>query len=70
MFDGGRDKAQIEEHAYQAEENRLKDVQMRQIEEQIRITWAALEFTKQRRIFLNMKRQAVIQLPIIKNSST
>lgn len=53
LFDGGRDKAQIEERAYQTEENRfMKDVQMRQIEEQVRMSWASLEFTKERKVFL------------------
>ena len=59
LFRGGGDKARLMESAYQAEERRSQKARvMRDIEEQMRISWAALLFTGEQREYLLRHEEA------------
>lgn len=59
LFNGGGDKARLLESAYRAEERRSERAQvMRDIEERMRIAWAAFEYTSGQREYLLVHEQA------------
>lgn len=59
LFRGGGDKARLMESAYQAEESRSQKARvMRDIEERMRIAWAALQFTGEQREYLLLHEDA------------
>lgn len=59
LFNGGSDKARLLESAYQAEESRSeKNQTMRDVEERMRIAWAAFEYTSGQREYLLLHEQA------------
>ncbi len=59
LFRGGRDMAQVKESAYQAEESRSQKMKiMRDIEERMRVAWAALRFTGEQREYLLLHENA------------
>lgn len=59
LFRGGGDKARLMESAYQAEESRSQKARvMRDIEERMRIAWAAFQFTGEQREYLLLHEDA------------
>ena len=59
LFNGGGDKARLLESAYQAEESRSEKAQvMRDVEERMRVAWAAFEYTSGQREYLLLHEQA------------
>ncbi|WP_067515665.1 TolC family outer membrane protein [Endozoicomonas ascidiicola] len=53
LFSGGGDKARLMESAYQVEERHSqKDRVMRDLEERVRIAWAAYKFAGEQRVYL------------------
>ncbi len=59
LFNGGSDKARLLESAYQAEESRSeKNQTMRDVEERMRVAWAAFEYTSGQREYLLLHEQA------------
>nr|MDT0251263.1 TolC family outer membrane protein [Endozoicomonas sp.] len=59
LFRGGGDKARLMESAYQAEESRSQKARvMRDIEEKMRVAWAALQFTGEQREYLLLHEDA------------
>ena len=59
LFRGGGDKARLMESAYQVEERRAqKDRVLRDLEERVRIAWAAYQFAGEQRVYLLAHEQA------------
>ncbi len=59
LFNGGGDKARLLESAYQAEESRSEKTRlMRDVEERMRIAWAAFEYTSGQRQYLLLHEHA------------
>lgn len=59
LFNGGGDKARLLESAYRAEESRSQRSQvMRDVEERMRIAWAAFEYTSGQREYLLVHEEA------------
>ena len=59
IFRGGADKARLQEGAYRAEESRAqRDRVLRNIEENLRLAWAAYEFNGQQKQYLRLHKDS------------
>lgn len=59
LFRGGSDQARVQESAYRTEESRAqRDRMLRNVEESLRVAWAAFEFTGEQKQYLRLHEES------------